>query len=253
MIVLGDDGGVGEGKNMMSYQSLVKDSGSRFPCEIKLDPKKDIAILPFSSGTTGHPKGVVMSHYNMSSCVVQLEYGGLHSEYYLNGNILCVTPFFHVSGMLFNMMCGLHAGTRLVISPKFDPKSFIQTISQQKVTFIKLVPPLMLFLANHPTVNDYDLSSLKHVTYGAAPIAGKLVAAVKERLNLELLQQVYGMTEMGVTHVTPQEVFKPESIGVVLANNLCKILDVETGSALGPNTPGELVVQGPQVIYAVNS
>ena len=248
MIVLGDDGGVGEGKNMISYQSLVEDSGSRFPTNLTIDPKKDTAIIPYSSGTTGFPKGVVMSHYNMSSCVVQLENGGLHSKHYLGGNLLCVIPFFHVSGMLFNVTCGLHAGTTLVISPKFYPENFLQTISNYKVTYMKLVPPLMLFLANHPMVDSYDLTSLKHLSYGAAPIGRQLVTAVKERLNLEYLQQAYGMTEMGVTHLSPREVFMPESIGVTLANNMSKIVDVETGISLGPNIPGELVVQGPQVV-----
>ena len=148
-----------------------------------------------------------------------------------------------MSGVLFNMMCGLYAGTRLVISPKFNPKDFLQTIYQYKVTFIKMVPPLMLFLANHQMINNYDLSSLKHISYGAAPFGGKLVAAVKEKLNVEYLQQAYGMTEMGVTRLTPEEVFEPESIGVPL---VCKIVDVEL-HALDPNSPGGLVVQDPQV------
>ncbi|XP_065902859.1 probable 4-coumarate--CoA ligase 3 isoform X2 [Dysidea avara] len=248
MIVLGDDGGVGEGKNMISYQSLVNDSGSRFPIDIKLDPKKDTAIIPYSSGTTGKPKGVVMNHYNMSSCLVQLENGNFLSDYYLTGRILSVIPFFHTAGMLVNMMVGLHTGSVSVTVPKFEPEHFLHTISQYKTTYTNLVPPLILFLANHPMVDKYDLSSLKHISYGAAPTGFKLAVAVKERLNLEYLQHGYGMTEMGVTHLTPQEVFKPESVGVSFVHNLCKIVDVETGTALGPNTPGELVVQGPQVM-----
>ena len=248
MIVLGDDGGVGEGKNMISYQSLVEDSGSRFPTNLTIDPKKDTAIIPYSSGTTGFPKGVVMSHYNMSSCVVQLENGGLHSEYYLSGKILSVLPLFHMAGILVNMMCGLHSGSKSLILPKFEPELFLDTISQHKVTFASLVPPLVLFLVSHPLVDKYDLSSLRHVLYSAAPTGSELATSVKKRLNLEYLQQGYGMTEMGYSHFTQQEVFKPESVGVPFVHNLCKILDVETGSALGPNIPGELVVQGPQVL-----
>ena len=251
MIVLGDDGGVGEGKNMISYQNLVNDSGSRFPNDIKLDPKKDTAIIPYSSGTTGYPKGVVMSHYNMLSCVVQLENGGLHSEYYLSGKILSVLPLFHMAGILVNMICGLHIGSKSVILPKFEPELFLRTISQYKATYASLVPPLVLFLASQPMVDKYDLSSLRHVLYSAAPTGSELATAVKKRLNLEYLQQGYGMTEMGYSHFTPQEVFKPESVGVPFVHNLCKIVDVETGNALGLNSPGELVVQGPQVFYIV--
>jgi len=247
VIVLGADGVMGEGKNTMSYQSLVEDSGSRFPTDVKLDPKEDIAIIPYSSGTTGNPKGVMMTHYNMSSCLVQLKDGGLVSDYYCTGRNLCVIPFFHMAGMLMNMTCGLHVGSTLVTMPKFEPEKFLHLISQYKVTYTSLVPPLILFLANHPMVDKYDLSSLQHIAYGAAPTGFELATAVKERLNLECLQHGFGMTEVGVTHLTPQDVFAPKSVGVQFMYNLCKIVDIETGAALGPNIPGEFVIQGPQV------
>ncbi|XP_065907529.1 probable 4-coumarate--CoA ligase 3 isoform X2 [Dysidea avara] len=248
IIVLGDDGGVGEGKDLISYQSLVKDSGSRFPTDIKLDPMNDVAIIPYSSGTTGNPKGVVMTHYNMSSCLVQLEHGGLISDYYRIGRSLCVLPFFHMAGFLMNMTCGLHVGSTSVTMPKFEPEHFLRTISQYKVTYTNLVPPLILFLANHSMVDKYDMSSLKHISYGAAPTGFKLATAVKKRLSLDCLQHGFGMTEIGITHLTPQDVFKPKSIGLQFMHNLCKIVDVKTGTALGPNIPGELVIQGPQVM-----
>ena len=253
MIVLGDDGGVGEGKNMILYQTLVKDDGSRFPTDVKLDPKEDIAIIPYSSGTTGNPKGVAMTHYNMSSCLVQLNHGGLISEYYRTGRNLCVLPFFHMAGMLMNMTCGLHVGSTSVTMPKFEPEKFLHTISQYKVSYTNLVPPLILFLASHPMVNKYDLSSLQHISYGAAPTAFELATAVKNRLNLKCLQHGFGMTEVGITHLTPQDIFIPKSVGVQFMYNLCKIVDIETGAALGPNIPGEFVIQGPQVFCVMYS
>jgi len=247
MIVLGEDGGMGVGKDVLSYESLVKDSGSRFPNDIKLDPKNDVAIIPYSSGTTGNPKGVIMTHYNMSSCLVQVQHGGIVTDHYLTGNNVCVIPFFHMAGMMGNMVCGLHVGSTLVTLPRFEPEHFLNTVSHYKATYTTLVPPLILFLANHPMIDKFDLSSLKHITYGAAPTSSKQAVVVKERLNLECLQHGYGMTEIGISHLTPPDVFEPESVGVPFMDNLCKIVDVETGAALGPNVSGELVMQGPQV------
>ena len=89
---------------------------------------------------------------------------------------------------------------------------------------------------------------MKHISYGSAPAGFKIAAAVKDRLNLEHLQHGYGMTEMGYTHLTAQDVFKPESVAMTFAHNMCKIVDNETGTALSPGNPGELVVQGPQVL-----
>ena len=246
VIVLGNEGGIGEKKNVISYQSLVKDSGSKFPYDLKLDPKSNTAVISYSSGTTGYPKGIVMTHYNITSCLVQLEHGSLLTEYYLEGRILSVIPYFQMSAMLGNMMCGLRLGSKLIILPKFEPELFLHTISQHKATYTTLFPPLILFLANSSMVDKYNLSSLKHISYGSAPIGSKLAAKVKKRLNLKYCQQGFGTTETGITHLMPLDVFKPESVGVY---NLCKIVDDATGAALGPNTPGKLVLQGPQVMY----
>jgi len=161
------------------------------------------------------------------------------------GRILCYSI---VSYDIGHMMCGLRLGTKLVTLPEFEPELFLHTISQHKATYTTLFTPLILFIANSPMVDKYNFSSLKHITYGSAPTGSKLAVRVKERLSLEYFQQGFGTTETGITNLTPLDVSKP---GVLLANNSCKMVHVETGAALGPNIPGELILQGPQVLYTV--
>ena len=246
-IVLSDEGGLGEGTNMISYQSLVQDGGSQFQLDVKVDPKEDTAWIPYSSGTTGHPKGVKLSHYNMTANVVQMTHAQAFSKFYHTGNLLAALPFFHATGVNVTMLSGLHEGCSIIMMPKFVPEIFLSLIERYKIASVTLVPPLLLFLANHPMIDDYDISSLKHITYGAAPSGVELAVKVKNRLNLHHLQHGYGMTEAGVTHVVPVDTFKPGSVGVPLSHISCKIVDVDTGAPVGPNCQGELVVQGPQV------
>ena len=252
IIVLSDEGGLGEGENMISYQSLVKDSGSRFPHDLKVDSKEDTALIPYSSGTTGYPKGVVLSHYNMSSNIVQMTDSQWSGNFYQSGSLLAAMPFFHATGMIVTMLIGFHEGCTKVILPKFVPEDFLTLIDRYKITSVSIVPPLILFLANHPMIDEYDISSLKNISYGAAPLGGDMAVKLKRRLNLDQLQQLYGMTEVGVSHVTPVGgTCKMESIGVPLSRTNCKVVDVDTGFTVGPNCRGELVLQGPQVCYRV--
>ena len=253
IIVLSDEEGLGEGNNMISYQSLVKDSSSQFQLDVKVDPKEDTALIPYSSGTTGYPKGVVLPHYSISANVLQITHSQVIGDFYHMGNLLGALPFFHATGMIVTMLSGLHEGSSIVVMPKFEPELFLSLVEQYKVTSTNLVPPLLLFLANHPMVGDYDISSLKHITYGAAPSGSELAVKVKNQLNLHHLQQGYGMTEVSITHVAPVDTFNPGSIGVPLSRVSCKIVDVDTGAPVGPNCQGEIVVQAPQVCSIYSS
>ena len=171
----------------------------------------------------------------------------IFGKFYHTGNLLAALPLFHATGVNVTMLSGLHEGCSIVMMPKFVPEIFMSLIGRYKIASVTLVPPLLLFLASHPMINDYDISSLKHITYGAAPSGVELAAKVKNRLNLHHLQQGYGMTESGVTHVAPLDTVKPASVGVPLSHISCKIVDADTGAPVGPNCQGEIVVQGPQV------
>ena len=251
IIVISNEGGIGErNHDLISYQNLVKSNGSQFPCDVALNSRPlDTALISYSSGTTGPPKGVMLTHYNLSLNIMQLTHSKeICGDFYCSGNLLAVMPFFHGFGMQ-TMLNGLYMGSSKIIMPKFVPKLFLNLVERYKITGVSLVPPIILFLANHQMVDEYDVSSLQHITYGAAPTPNEIAVKLKRRLGLQHLQQCFGMTEACATHVTPVDVFKPASVGIPLSHVSCKIVDVDTGAAMGPNCQGELVVRGPQVCY----
>ena len=248
IIVLNDEEGLGEGKNMISYQSLVKDSGSQFPSSITLDYKNDIAVLPYSSGTTGLPKGVMLTHYNVTANVNQMFHPQLIDYTDTDCRLLGILPFFHIYGMIVLLASGLYQGATNVMLPKFEPELFLQAIQNYKISQALVVPPLALFLAKHPIVDSFNMSSIKGMFSGAAPLGGEIVTAVKQRLNIAVVRQGYGMTELSpLTLCCPVDINNPSSSGVPILNTQCRMVDIETGEDLGSNCEGEMLVKGPQV------
>ena len=249
-IIMIDDHPVKE-HGYVSYQSLVTDSGSRF-VEHKVDAKNDIAVLPYSSGTTGLPKGVMLTHHNLVANTCQFH----HPEFLdlsVDGCIsLGLLPFFHIYGMEGVLISALWQGAKVVTLPKFDPALFLSTIQKYKISIANLVPPIILFLAKHPDVAKYDLSSLKFINSAAAPLGGDVVKSTLARLQKEcIIRQGYGLTETSpATHVTPL-IFgrsKPGSIGVPVLNQLVKVVDVDSGNNLPAGQEGEIYIKGPNVM-----
>ena len=249
IIVLSDEGGLGEGKDMISYQSLVKDTGSRFPDDLQITAKEDIALLPYSSNTIGISKGVKLTHYNVTASVCQLA----HSQFIDYSDPFCcsisVLPFHDAYGMTVCLSSGLYQGSTNVILPQFEAKSFLQTVQKYRVTHASLLPPLILFLAKNQMVDKYDLSSLKTVFNGADSMSGELLDLTKERLGIKVVRQGYGMAELSsISHCCPKDIFNPNSVGTPVLNTRSKVVDPSTGEILGPNREGEVVVKGPQVL-----
>ena len=233
---------------LMSYKSLVNDSGSRFNLAT-VDAENDIAALPYSSGTTGLPKGVMLTHRNIVANIQQLL--SPHLFNLKDECLLGLLPFFHIYGLVVILFSSLCTGAKLVILPKFDPELFLSAIEKNKVSTAHLVPPLVLFLAKHPLVDKYDISSLTDIFSGAAPLGGDLVQAARERLNHGLFRQGYGLTETSpVTHVTPQThgMSKPSSVGVPVPNSEVKIIDPDTCEHLPAGSEGEVLIRGPNVM-----
>ncbi len=205
----------------------------------------DLAVLPYSSGTTGVSKGVMLSHRNLVANVQQTNaLVGLGSH----DVMMAVLPFFHIYGMQVLMNCGLAAGATLVTMPRFDLEVFLRAHQQYRITFTYVAPPIVVALAKHPMVDDFDLGSLRFMLSGAAPLSAELAAEAARRIGCEIVQG-YGMTELGpVSHFTPPGRNRPGAAGLTVPNTECLIVDPDTGSSLGPGRDGELWVRGPQVM-----
>ena len=230
------------------FMALTQNDGAMTP--VAIDPREDLVVLPYSSGTTGLPKGVMLTHHNIVSNMAQCE--GITGFNLVGPDdvLLGLLPFFHIYGMVVIMNMSLAMGATVVTIPRFDPELFLSLIQKHKVTRINLVPPILLMLAKHPLVDQYDLSSLRELTSGAAPLGDDLAEAVVQRVGCNVLQG-YGLTETSpVTHVNfnPPEKVKRASVGAAIPNTECMIVDVMSGEAVGHNQNGEIWMRGPQVM-----
>ena len=234
---------VGEGEGATPFTELLGDPADAPSPE--LDPAEDLAVLPYSSGTTGLPKGVMLTHRNLVANMLQTaETATVDSDDVLIG----VLPFFHIYGMTVIMNLGLRHGTTVVTMPRFDLAQFLELIESQGVTRAFVVPPIALALAKHPVVDERDLSSLRLIMSGAAPLGPELSEQVANRIGCTTLQG-YGLTETSpVTHCVPEDATKPGSIGPPVPNTECRIVDPETGEDVADGERGELWIRGPQVM-----
>ena len=235
----------GEAPGATSFAALLESEG--VVPEIEINPREDIVALPYSSGTTGVAKGVMLTHYNMVANLCQLEKIDRISE---QDTLIAVLPFFHIYGMNVIMNTGLFKGAAIVIMPRFELEQFLNVLQTYGVTRAHLVPPIMLALTKQPIVDQYDLSKLKLIMSGAAPLGEKLTAACCERLKC-VIKQGYGMTESSpVTHMSSEDLAETKygSVGQCIPNTECKIVDLETGAELKSGQEGEICVRGPQVM-----
>ena len=235
----------GEAPGATPFAALLESEG--VVPEIEINPREDIVALPYSSGTTGVAKGVMLTHYNMVANLCQLEKIDRISE---QDTLIAVLPFFHIYGMNVIMNTGLFKGAAIVIMPRFELEQFLNVLQTYGVTRAHLVPPIMLALTKQPIVDQYDLSKLKLIMSGAAPLGEKLTAACCERLKC-VIKQGYGMTESSpVTHMSSEDLAETKygSVGQCIPNTECKIVDLETGAELKSGQEGEICVRGPQVM-----
>ncbi|TKJ23420.1 4-coumarate--CoA ligase family protein [Blastococcus sp. CCUG 61487] len=226
---------------------------------VDFDPANDLVTLPYSSGTTGLPKGVMLTHRNLvanvTQCLPLLKTTA-------DERIIAVLPFFHIYGLTVLMNQGLALGGTVVTLPRFELEDFLRTIQDHKITRAFVAPPILLALAKHPMVDQYDLSSLTSILSGAAPLDEQLALAVEQRLRAKggevIVAQGYGMTELSpVSHTSPDPGALPPgftgevpkgSVGFAIPNTECRLVDPATGQDAAPGERGELWVRGPQVM-----
>jgi acyl-CoA synthetase (AMP-forming)/AMP-acid ligase II len=215
------------------------------PEPVQIDPMKDIAVLPYSSGTTGLPKGVMLSHQNLTANIRQTLALGMVNE----GEVMLdFLPFYHIYGMMLLLNCGLAGGATQVILPRFDPATALDINEQRKVTALFFVPPAILALVNWPGIETRDFSSVRFLMSGAAPLPAEVAKQAAERMRCVVMQG-YGMTEASpLTNVCPLDAPREGSVGPAVSDTLQKVVSLDTGEEVAAGEVGELLVYGPQVM-----
>jgi acyl-CoA synthetase (AMP-forming)/AMP-acid ligase II len=236
----------GEAKGATPFASLLAATGPA-PPTAGIDPASDLVALPYSSGTTGLAKGVMLTHRNLIATLAQwnavLPTGP-------QDRLIAVLPFFHTYGMGLLMGWALWCGATLVSMPRFDLEEFLSTLQDQRITRALLVPPILHALATHPLVARYDLSALKLIGSGTAPLDPGLARACAERIGCPIVQG-YGLTETTTAVCsTAGAPLGPRhgSVGVLLPGTQARVVDPDSGQDIGTSAPGELWVRGPQVM-----
>ena len=213
--------------------------------QVDVDVHEHVVVLPYSSGTTGLPKGVMLTHYNLVANICQMDHV---LEYTDNEAGLAALPFFHIYGMQVLMNGMLANGVTVITMPRFDMEAALGLVQKCRVTRFFAVPPMVLGLAKSPVVDQYDLSSLKQIFSGAAPLGAELAAEAGERVGCEVVQG-YGMTELSpVSHATVEGQSRGGTSGVAISNVECRIVDPESGEDQPAGERGELWVRGPMVM-----
>ncbi|KAJ5599264.1 hypothetical protein N7450_000331 [Penicillium hetheringtonii] len=247
IILLGDGR---DSSNQFQHFEQIKSTSTYLhePPREKLDPNHDLAFLVYSSGTTGLPKGVMLSHRNIVANVLMVASSVGQSYSWKNDRLIGILPFYHIYGLTCLIHQPLYRGIEMVAMERFELETFLRTVQNERITFAYLAPPVLVHLANNPIVEKYDLSSLRMVTSGAAPLTRELVDTVHSRLKIRI-NQAYGLSETSpITHTQPWDEWYTSvgSVGKLMPNLTAKFLSPD-GAEVPTGQDGELALKGPSI------
>ncbi|KAH7884920.1 hypothetical protein F5I97DRAFT_1296635 [Phlebopus sp. FC_14] len=247
----------------ITIESLVQEGLGMDQCfiEPRLNPgeaKSKVAFLNFSSGTTGKPKAVAIPHYAPIANVLQMslhlkvnqDYCPWEDQRIRPGDVAAgVLPFFHIYGLVVTLHLMIFCGLSLVVFPKFSYPEFLQSISRHKITHLFLVPPQVVLLCKHPATKEHDLSGIRLLISGAAPLSAELMNQLIKVIPNAQIGQGYGLTESSTTVAmfsTDSKLGVPGSAGKLVPGAVARVVK-EDGTLAGYNEPGELMIKSPSL------
>lgn len=244
MIFLFGEHSIGKSRTFRSIAS--SNSSLQLPFK-NIEPENDVAFICFSSGTTGVAKGVMLTHRNFVSqmlLVTDFEDTDANQK---DDVVIGFLPFYHIFGLTTLVLRSFYSNTPVVVVPKYDLELVCQLIEKYKITIGPIVPPVAVHLAKNEVVLKYDLSSLRIISSGAAPLGSEHIDALHQRISAPV-RQGYGMTETTAGCIYQKVGISPSgSTGVLVSNMECKLVD-ENGEELGPDQPGEILLRGPVIM-----
>lgn len=238
---------VEQSDDIHTWKAVFKHDPDAFTA-VKINPKEDLALLQYTGGTTGYPKGVMLTHYNLVANV-QMCQAWLYKTKQGQETVMGVLPFFHVYGMTTVMNMSVMFGSKMILLPKFEAAEVLKTIQKQKPTLFPGAPTIYIGLLNHPDINKYDLSSIKACISGSAPLPTEIQEQFEQKTGGRLVEG-YGLTESSpVTHANFVWAKRVNgSIGVPWPDTDAKIIHLETLEEADVDEVGEIAVKGPQIM-----
>ncbi|HLJ74683.1 MAG TPA: long-chain fatty acid--CoA ligase [Thermoanaerobaculia bacterium] len=232
------------------FSDVLADASKPDVPSVSIDPENDVAVLQYTGGTTGVPKGAMLTHYNIFANVIQSTV--LHHPDQRRGEerILLVIPFFHIYGFTVGLIAGAWQGALQILIPKYDVEALLTAIRDFRPTYFPAVPTIYISLLNHPKAKEYGIDKVRGFNSGSAPLPVEVIDQF-ERMTGGTLNEGYGLSEASpVTHTTPSlSRRKPGSVGIPLPDTDIKIVDLVLGEKeLGIGEEGELCIAGPQIM-----
>ncbi|XP_044260796.1 4-coumarate--CoA ligase 1-like [Tribolium madens] len=241
-IILFDDGDVNVSRGTNRFVDLLKSHCTTFEFETIEDLENQVAFICHSSGTTGLPKGAMITHANIWLNLCHSNDDDLYPR--TPNPIVNVVPVYHVHGFSLSYT-SLYQRVKIVIMDNFQPRVYLENVQNHGVRNLFIVPSLGDFLANSPLVDQYDLSSVKEIYLAAGVLRKNTEEKILQKFNIATIRTIYGLTELAAAIFTmPVNGGKPGSCGKLTPGHQVKIVDTQTGNALGCNQTGEICVKG---------